>query len=108
MSVPISNANFPPRNIISGLAQFRVLTSAPLIVRVRAHAPGSGVGVTSLVNYAPSSVFGDFEYLTTHIYYHGTYTVGGAWLFMPLGELATPGGTSRTESGRELRRHPSL
>ena len=89
-AVIISNTIFPPRNIVSGLAQFRVLTSTPLIVRVRVHATGSGSGVSTLLNYSPSSIYGDFEYLTTHIYYHGSYTVGGDWLFMPLGELSTP------------------
>ncbi len=89
-AVIISNTIFPPRNIVSGLAQFRVLSSEPLIVRVRAHTAGSGSGVTTLQNYTPSAIYGDFEYLTTHIYYHGTYTVGENWLYMPLGELSTP------------------
>lgn len=87
----ITRTAFPPGTVVSGLARFRVLSpDTQAILRLRAHQPNLSGRVVPLTNYAPSSVYGDFQFLSTDLHYHGDYTVGDAWLFVPLGGVPMP------------------
>ena len=89
-AITIVRTIFPQHHTVSGLVQLQVLSPGQLTVRVSAQYPGQGGGVMPAADFPPSAVFGDYEYLTTHIFYQGRYLVGDNWLFMPLGEVAVP------------------
>ena len=90
-ALTIHTERWPAGTVVSGLARFRMLhAGGTAILRLRAHAQESA-RIAALTDYTPSAVMGDYAFISTALFFTGSYAVDGMWLFHSLGDVSIPG-----------------